>query len=64
MLVVSNFYASDCEVRLPEDALLAHSLQRLLISNYPDCPPRGACLYLRPNESFVLHLTEGNASQQ
>ena len=64
LLVVSNFYASDCEVRLPEDALLAHSLQRLLISNYPDCPPRGACLYLRPNESFVLHLTEGNASQQ
>ena len=64
LLVVNNFYASDCEVRLPEDVLLAHSQQRLLISNYPDCPPRDACLYLRPNESFVLHLTEGNASQQ
>ena len=64
LLVVNNFYASDCEVRLPEDALPADSQQRLLISNYPDCPPRGACLYLRPYESFVLHLTEDEISQQ
>lgn len=58
LLVVNNFFAADCEVRLPEDALPAGCQQRLLISNYPDCPPRGACLYLRPYESFVLHLTE------
>jgi trehalose-6-phosphate hydrolase len=31
--------------------------QRLVISNYPDSAPRNRQVFLRPFESFVLHLT-------
>ncbi|WP_347169557.1 alpha,alpha-phosphotrehalase [Pseudomonas salmasensis] len=57
LLVVNNFYGSPCEIQLPEGVINAANEQRLLISNYPDCPPRTSTLALRPYESFVLHLT-------
>lgn len=57
LLVVNNFYGTPCEVELPmqiDDTLS----QRLLISNYPDCPQRNRQVILRPYESFVLHLID------
>jgi trehalose-6-phosphate hydrolase len=57
LLVVNNFYGTACDVELPP--LINESMeQRLLISNYPDCPKRTRLLHLRPYESFVLHLTD------
>ena len=44
-------------VAQPVSALAAANEQRLLISNYPDCPVRTSKVVLRPYESFVLHLT-------
>jgi trehalose-6-phosphate hydrolase len=55
LLVVNNFYGTPCEVELPEDLFTA-TQQALLISNYPDSPPRQRQLFLRPYESFVLRL--------
>ncbi|MBD8098492.1 alpha,alpha-phosphotrehalase [Pseudomonas fluorescens] len=57
LLVVSNFYATPCEIQLPAQVVNAANEQRLLISNYPDCPVRTSKVVLRPYESFVLHLT-------
>ncbi|MDO4236078.1 alpha,alpha-phosphotrehalase [Pseudomonas sp.] len=57
LLVVNNFYGTPCEIRLPDQLINAASEQRLLISNYPDCPVRTGAVALRPYESFVLHLT-------
>ncbi|MDT4819207.1 Trehalose-6-phosphate hydrolase [compost metagenome] len=56
LLVLNNFFAGDCEIRLPEDALPAGSTQQLLISNYPDVRAHGAWFHLRPYESLVLRL--------
>ena len=58
LLVLNNFYGWPCEIQLPDDVLHAAGKQRLLISNYPDCPPRTATVALRPYESFVLHLID------
>ena len=58
LLVLNNFYGSPCEIQLPEGVINAESEQRLLISNYPDCPLRTSTVLLRPYESFVLHLTD------
>ena len=58
LLVVNNFYGKPCEIQLPQGVINASSEQRLLISNYPDCPLRTATVVLRPYESFVLHLTD------
>jgi trehalose-6-phosphate hydrolase len=58
LLVLNNFYGWPCEIQLPDDVLHAAGEQRLLISNYPDCPPRTATVALRPYESFVLHLID------
>ena len=58
LLVVNNFYGTSCEVELPERVIDTASRQRVVISNYPDCEPRGRQLYLRPYESFVLHLAD------
>ncbi|AUZ47998.1 alpha,alpha-phosphotrehalase [Pseudomonas orientalis] len=57
LLVVNNFYGTPCEIQLPDQLINAASEQRLLISNYPDCPVRTGAVALRPYESFVLHLT-------
>lgn len=57
LLVLNNFYGSSCEIQLPEGVINAANEQRLLISNYPDCPLRTSTMVLRPYESFVLHLT-------
>ncbi|MOA38126.1 hypothetical protein D3C78_1597750 [compost metagenome] len=54
--MLNNFFAGDCEIRLPEDALPAGSTQQLLISNYPDVRAHGAWFHLRPYESLVLRL--------
>ena len=56
LLVLNNFYAAPCEIQLPDNLINAATEQRLLISNYPDCPLRTGTLVLRPYESFVLHL--------
>jgi trehalose-6-phosphate hydrolase len=58
LLVLNNFYGWPCEIQLPDDVLHAAGKQRLLISNYPDCPRRTATVALRPYESFVLHLID------
>ncbi|WP_017902444.1 alpha,alpha-phosphotrehalase [Pseudomonas asplenii] len=58
LLVVSNFYADSCEVVLPQGVFEQGQQQRLLISNYSDCPVRNQELFLRPYESFVLCLSE------
>ncbi|AZE96395.1 Trehalose-6-phosphate hydrolase [Pseudomonas orientalis] len=57
LLVVNNFYGTPCEIQLPDAVINAASEQRLLISNYPDCPVRTGAVVLRPYESFVVHLT-------
>lgn len=56
LLVLNNFYGLPCEIQLPDSVIGMASEQRLLISNYPDCPLRTATVVLRPYESFVLHL--------
>ena len=58
LLVLNNFYGKPCEIQLPDNVLNAATEQRLLISNYPDCPQRRATVVLRPYESFVLHLKD------
>jgi len=58
LLVVNNFYGTRCDVELPEQAIGEVAQQRLLISNYDDCPLRTRQLSLRPYESFVLHLID------
>ena len=58
LLVVNNFYAAACEVELPEGVITDAMGQRLVISNYGDCPTRNRQLFLRPYESFVLYLTD------
>ncbi len=58
LLVLNNFYGAPCEVELPPDVINEAMAQRLVISNYPDCPLRNQqVFFLRPFESFVLHLT-------
>jgi trehalose-6-phosphate hydrolase len=57
LLVLNNFYGTACEVELPEEVINDAMSQSLVISNYPDCPPRNRQVSLRPYESFVLHLT-------
>ena len=56
--MLNNFYGKPCEIQLPDNVLNAATEQRLLISNYPDCPQRSATVVLRPYESFVLHLKD------
>ena len=56
LLVINNFYGSPCDFELPEGVIAADMSQRLLISNYDDCPVRSNRISLRPYESFVLHL--------
>ncbi|RUP98004.1 alpha-amylase family glycosyl hydrolase, partial [Corynebacterium pseudodiphtheriticum] len=58
LLVLNNFYGERCEIQLPETLITAATEQRLLISNYPDCPRRSNRVVLRPYESFVLHLKD------
>ena len=58
LLVLNNFYGTPCEIQLPDGVINSASEQRLLISNYPDCPQRTATVALRPYESFVLHLKD------
>lgn len=58
LLVLNNFYGQPCEIQLPNNLISAASEQRLLISNYPDCPVPTDTVILRPYESFVLHLTD------
>ena len=56
LLVVNNFYGTPCDIELPEAVIGEDVVQRLLISNYDDCPVRSHRISLRPYESFVLHL--------
>ena len=56
LLVINNFYGTPCHIELPEAVIGEGMSQRLLISNYDDCPMRSNSLSLRPYESFVLHL--------
>ena len=56
LLVINNFYGTPCDIELPEGVVDAGMSQRLLISNYDDCPVRSNRISLRPYESFVLHL--------
>jgi len=58
LLVVNNFYGTPCQVQLPQGVIGEGAEQRLLISNYPDCPVRTGQVSLRPYESFVLHLKD------
>ena len=58
LLVLNNFYGTPCEIHLPHSVINPASEQRLLISNYPDCPVRTGTVTLRPYESFVLHLKD------
>lgn len=58
LLVVNNFYGSACEVQLPEGVMTERMEQRLVISNYADHETRSRQLFLRPYESFVLHLID------
>jgi trehalose-6-phosphate hydrolase len=58
LLVLNNFYGTPCEIQLPDNVINPAREQRLLISNYPDCPQRTATVALRPYESFVLHLKD------
>ena len=56
--MVNNFYGSACEVQLPEGVMAERMEQRLVISNYADHQTRSRQLFLRPYESFVLHLID------
>ena len=56
LLVVNNFYGTPCDIELPEAVIGEDVAQRLLISNYDDCPVRSHRISLRPYESFVLYL--------
>ena len=56
--MLNNFCGKPCEIQLPDNIISAASEQRLLISNYPDCPLRTDSITQRPYESFVLHLTD------
>ena len=58
LLVLNNFYAAPCQIQLPDGVIGASTEQRLLTSNYHDCPQRTNTLSLRPYESFVLHLKD------
>lgn len=58
LLVVNNFYSSDCAIELPEEILEGYTIQRNVISNYPDCLPLTGRVLLRPYESFVVHLSQ------
>jgi trehalose-6-phosphate hydrolase len=58
LLVLNNFYGTPCEVELPPEVISESMVQSLVISNYPDCPSRNRQVFLRPYESFVLHLTD------
>ena len=58
LLVLNNFYGTPCEVELPDEVINETMAQRLVISNYPDCPARNRQVLLRPYESFVLHMTD------
>jgi trehalose-6-phosphate hydrolase len=58
LLVLNNFYGTPCEVELPDEVISETMAQRLVISNYPDCPTRNRQVLLRPYESFVLHMTD------
>jgi trehalose-6-phosphate hydrolase len=58
LLVLNNFYGTPCEVELPDAVISEFMTQRLVISNYADCPPRNRQVFLRPYESFALHLTD------
>ncbi|PQZ88506.1 MULTISPECIES: alpha,alpha-phosphotrehalase [Pseudomonas] len=58
LLVLNNFYGTACDIQLPDDVINAATEQRLLISNYPDCPRRKGTVALRPYESFVLYLND------
>ncbi|WP_411383873.1 alpha,alpha-phosphotrehalase [Pseudomonas sp. L7] len=58
LLVLNNFYANPCQIRLPDGLIVDGTEQRVLISNYADCPQRTASIALRPYESFVLHLKD------
>jgi trehalose-6-phosphate hydrolase len=58
LLVINNFYGQPCEIQVPPSVLGTANEQRLLISNYPDCPLRSNTVVLRPYESFVLHLKD------
>jgi trehalose-6-phosphate hydrolase len=58
LLVLNNFYGQPCEIQLPDAVIPSTGEQRLLISNYPDCPVRTATVLLRPYESLVLHLKD------
>ena len=56
LLVINNFYGTPCAIELPQGVIDAGMDQRLLVSNYDDCPVRSRSISLRPYESFVLHL--------
>lgn len=56
LLVINNFYGAPCDIELPEGVIDTGMTQRLLISNYDDCPVRTHTVHVRPYESFVLHL--------
>ena len=56
LLVINNFYGTPCDIELPQGVIDAGMSQRLLISNYDDCPVRTSAVHLRPYESFALHL--------
>ena len=57
VLVLNNFYGTDCVVDLPDGVISEGMAQRLLISNYDDQPTRTQRITLRPYESFAVHLT-------
>ncbi|OZY59061.1 hypothetical protein CJF39_12720 [Pseudomonas lundensis] len=56
LLVLNNFYGMPCDIELPAEVISEHMPQRVLISNYDDCPQRTRRITLRPYESFVLHV--------
>ncbi|MDU7559551.1 MAG: alpha-glucosidase C-terminal domain-containing protein, partial [Pseudomonas sp.] len=57
VLVLNNFYGTECVVDLPDGVSSQDMAQRLLISNYDDQPTRTQRITLRPYESFAVHLT-------
>ena len=58
LLVLNNFYGTPCDVELPAEVIDQHRQQRVLISNYDDCPQRTRRITLRPYESFALHVQD------
>ena len=58
LLVVNNFYGSECAIELTEEILEGYTVQRNVISNYSDCLPLTGRVLLRPYESFVVHLSQ------